>query len=113
VAVPDRPRGSDTGEFAHPSVIFVLGPGGVISRYLYGIDYPPRDLKLAMLEASQGRVGSTFDHVLMRCYAYDPATRRYGLFIQGFFRVGGAVIFAAVLALLLVLWRRGRRKRAA
>lgn len=103
-------RDPRTGTLAHAAVVFVLTPDGVISRYLYGTDYPPRDLKLALLEASDGKTGSFGDKILLRCFHYDASTRRYGLFIARFMQVGGALIFLVVLAVLTVLWRRERRR---
>ncbi len=93
-------------QYAHAAVIFVLTPEGRLSRYLYGVQYPPRDLRLALVEAAGGRVGTSFDRVLLTCYQYDPATRRYGFFVKGFLRTGGLIIFAALAGLLTVLWRR-------
>ena len=75
-------------QFAHDAVAFVLTPEGVVARYLYGVDYPARDFRMAMVEASGGRVGTSFDKVLMSCYRYDPATRRYAPFVMGFMRIG-------------------------
>ncbi len=98
-------------QLAHPAVAFVLSPEGVISRYLYGTDYAPRDLKLALLEASDGKTGSFGDKILMRCFAYDPATRRYGLFVARFMQVGGALIFFAVLAMVAGFWRHEKARR--
>jgi protein SCO1/2 len=103
-------RDPRTGTLAHAAVVFVLTPDGVISRYLYGTDYAPRDLKLALLEASDGKTGSFGDKILLRCFRYDASTRRYGLFIARFIQLGGALIFLVVLALLSVLWRRDRRR---
>ncbi|HSR98811.1 MAG TPA: SCO family protein [Kofleriaceae bacterium] len=103
-------RDPRTGAIAHAAVVFVLTPEGVISRYLYGIDYPPRDLKLALLEASQGKTGSFGDRVLMRCFEYDPATRRYGLFVSRFMKVGGLLIFLVVLAMLCGFIRYEHRR---
>jgi protein SCO1/2 len=97
-----------TDQYAHPAAIFILTPEGRISRYLYGVDFPARDLRLALVEASGGRIGGIVDRVLMTCYRYDPALRRYGPAITGFFRIGGVAIFATVTALLAVLWRRSR-----
>ena len=102
-------RDPRTGAIAHAAVVFVLTPEGVISRYLYGIDYPPRDLKLALLEASEGKTGSFGDRVLMRCFEYDPATRRYGLFVSRFMKLGGLLIFLVVLAMLCGFMRHERR----
>ena len=98
-------RDPQTGALAHPAVAFVLTPDGTIARYLYGIDYPQRDLKLALLEASAGKTGSLRDKVMMRCFRYDPATRRYGLFVARFMEVGGVVILAIVLVLIAAFVR--------
>jgi protein SCO1/2 len=107
-------RDPRTGAIAHPAVAFVVTPDGRISRYLYGIDYAPRDLKLALLDASGGRTGSFGDKVLMRCFQYDPASRRYGLFVARFMKLGGLVILAVVLALIAAFMRHElRRSRGA
>lgn len=106
-------RDPRSGEYAHPAVAFVLTPNGTVSRYLYGIDFPPRDLKLALLEASEGQTGSAFERVLMQCYSYDPASRRYALFIDNFMRLGGVGILGGVGLLLAFYWRRERARRRA
>jgi protein SCO1/2 len=93
-------------QFAHEAVAFVLTPDGVISRYLYGVDYPPRDFRMALVEASGGRVGTSFDKVILSCYRYDPATRRYAPFVMGFMRIGAGLVFFALAGLLTVLWRK-------
>src|SRR3954471_5931506 len=98
-------RDPRTGAIAHPAVAFVVTPDGVIARYLYGIDYPARDLRLALLDASDGKTGSFGDRVLMRCFRYDPATRRYGLFVSRFMQLGGLVILAIVIAMAWVFAR--------
>jgi protein SCO1/2 len=104
-------RDPRTGQIAHPAVAFVLTPDGTISRYLYGIDYPSRDLKLALLEASDGKTGSFADKILLRCFHYDPTTRRYGLFVSRFMQVGGALIFVMALLVISGFVRSGRRRR--
>lgn len=93
-------------QYAHAAVMFVLTPEGRISRYLYGMETPPRDLRWSLVEASGGWVGTSFDRVLLTCYQYDPATRRYGFFVKGFLRTGGMLVFTALATLLGVLWRR-------
>jgi protein SCO1/2 len=93
-------------QFAHDAVAFVLTPEGVVARYLYGVDYPARDFRMAVVEASGGRVGTSFDKVLMSCYRYDPATRRYAPFVMGFMRIGAGMVFLALVGLLTVLWRK-------
>ncbi len=104
-------RDEETGQYAHPAVLFVLGGDGKISRYLYGIEFRPKDVSLALVEAGQGKVGSTVQQLLLRCYAYDPATRRYALRIATIMRAGGAGILGAVGLLLAGLWRRERKRR--
>ncbi|HVY46058.1 MAG TPA: SCO family protein [Minicystis sp.] len=99
-------------QYAHPAAIFVLTPDGRIARYLYGVDYSPRDLRLALLEASEGRIGSIVDRVLMTCYHFDPATRKYGPFVVGFMRVGGALILLTVGMVVGLLFWAERKKRA-
>jgi protein SCO1/2 len=93
-------------QFAHDAVAFVLTPEGVVARYLYGVDYPARDFRMAVVEASGGRVGTSFDKVLMSCYRYDPASRRYAPFVMGFMRIGAGMVFLALVGLLTVLWRK-------
>lgn len=95
-----------TRQYAHAAAIFVLSPEGKISRYLYGIDYPARDLRLALVEASRGRVGTSLDRVLLTCFKYDPASRRYEPYVLGFVRIGGLLVFLALATLLSILWRQ-------
>jgi|HubBroStandDraft_6_1064221.scaffolds.fasta_scaffold64096_3 protein SCO1/2 len=103
-------RDPKTGAIAHAAVTFVLSPDGAISRYLYGIDVPPRDLKLALLEASEGKTGSVADKLLLRCFHYDPATHRYGLFVARFMRIGATLIFFIAVALIAAFARHERRR---
>jgi protein SCO1 len=99
-------------QFAHPAVVFVLSPDGRIARYLYGLGAEdPHQLKLALLEAAQGKVGSIVDRVLLTCFHWDPATRRYGLFVVGFLRAGAAVMLLLVGGLIAFLLGLERRKR--
>jgi protein SCO1/2 len=77
------------GTLAHPAIAIVLTPDIAISRYLYGITLRPLDLELALAEASAGRSSQSLDRILLFCYRYDPATRRYGLFITRFLQIGG------------------------
>ncbi len=97
---------SDSKQFAHEAVAFVLSPEGIIARYLYGVDYPARDFRMAVVEAGGGRVGTSFDKVVLSCYRYDPATRRYAPFVMGFMRIGGLTTLLALAGLLTVLWRK-------
>jgi protein SCO1/2 len=93
-------------QFAHSAVAFVLTPEGVISRYLYGVDFLARDVKLSLVEAGGGRVGTSFDKVLLSCYRYDPVNRRYAPYVFAFVRVGALLVFFSLAGLLTVLWRK-------
>ena len=97
-------------QYAHPTGIIVLTPEGRVSRYLFGIEYGPRDLRLAIVEASAGTIGSAADAFLLYCYHYDPMTGRYGLQIMRAMRVAGA---ATVLSLGLFIGLMVRRERHA
>ncbi|HEY0255740.1 MAG TPA: hypothetical protein VGC41_29625, partial [Kofleriaceae bacterium] len=103
-------RDPKTQAIAHPAVAFVITPDGTISRYLYGIDYAPRDLKLALLEASDGKTGSIGDKILLHCFRYDPATRRYGLFVTRFLQIGAALIFLVCCGLWWLVRREELRR---
>lgn len=103
---------ASTSQYAHPAVVMVLGPGGRISRYLYGPQPEARDVRLALTEAAEGKIGSIVDRVLLTCYRFDPATRRYGPSIVVFFRLGAILIFVVVSSLLAMLWRLERRRRS-
>ncbi len=97
-------------EFAHPDVVVVLTPGGKISRYLYGIEQDPTDLKLALLEASGGNIGEStaLNRILLFCFHYDPVGRKYALYARNIMKAGGVLTLVLLGGLLLVLWRRGR-----
>jgi protein SCO1/2 len=101
-------RDAATGAIAHAAVTFAISPDGTISRYLYGIDTPPRDLRLALLEASDGKTGSLGDKILLRCFHYDSATHRYALFVARFMQIGGALIFIVAIAVIASFARRRR-----
>ena len=96
--------------FAHASGIVVVAPGGRLARYFLGLRYPPRDLRLALAEASQGTIGSLAERVLLLCYEYDPASGQYTLLAMNLVRVGGIITVAALVALILILLRRQRRE---
>jgi protein SCO1 len=93
-------------QYAHAAAIFVLSPDGKISRYLYGIDFPSRDMRMALVEAGQGKVGTALDRVLLTCFKYDPTTRRFEPYVLGFIRIGASLAFLALATLLTVLWRQ-------
>ncbi len=99
-----------TGEYAHAAGVTLLTSDGSVSRYLFGIEFPPRDLRFALMEASQGRIGSFVDKFILRCFHYDPANGRYGFAVMNSLRVGGG---ATVLFLAFFVWRSLRREPAA
>jgi protein SCO1/2 len=98
-------------EFAHPDAVVVLTPEGKISRYLYGIEQDPLDLKMALLEASGGNIGEStaLNQVLLFCFQYDPVGKKYALYARNIMKAGGILTIALLGGLLLVLWKRGRR----
>lgn len=99
----------DQKQFAHGSVAFVLTPEGKISRYLYGLSYAPRDMKLALAEASEGKVGDWTTKLLLYCYHYDPQARSYVLTAKTIMRIGGLVVLSLVALGLVIFWRREMR----
>ncbi len=95
----------DSKQFAHASAIMLLTPEGKISRYFYGIQYPTRDLRLGLVEASEGKIGTPVDQVLLFCYHYDPATGKYGLLISHVIQIGGALTILILGVGMLILFR--------
>ncbi|HWP65861.1 MAG TPA: SCO family protein [Candidatus Limnocylindria bacterium] len=96
-------------QWAHPAGIVVVTPDGRVARYLFGIEYAPRDLRLAIVEASAGRLGSVVDRLLLFCYAYDPAAGAYGLVALRAVQVGGALTALALATFITLAVRRERR----
>ncbi|HYE66586.1 MAG TPA: SCO family protein [Pyrinomonadaceae bacterium] len=101
-------------QFAHASGIMVLTPEGKLSHYFYGIEYAPKDLRLALVESSANKIGSPVDQLLLYCYHYDPATGKYGAVVMNIVRLGGVLTLIGIAALLLLLrgrsWRQERLK---
>lgn len=101
-------------QYAHATAIMLLTPQGHISRYFYGVDFPPKDLRMGLVEASQGKIGNLTDQVLLYCYHYDPATGKYGAVVSNMLKLGGALTILLLGALLFILFRLDRiaRRRA-
>lgn len=99
-----------TGEFAHSAGIFVMTPDGRFSRVLFGVDYPYRDLKLALLEASEGKIGTVFDRVMMFCYRYDPFTKGYGVHGLRLMQLLSTLMILGMGFYLYRFWSRDRRR---
>ena len=92
-------------QYAHATAIMVLTPEGRISRYFYGVDFPPKDLRMGLVEASQGKIGNAVDQVLLYCYHYDPKTGKYGAIVNNILRLGAGVTIVALAAFLLILFK--------
>jgi protein SCO1/2 len=94
-------------QYAHATAIMVLTPQGKISRYFYGVDFPPKDLRLGLVEASQNKIGSPVDAILLYCYHYDPATGKYGAIVSNILQLGAGITILILGAMLFILFRMG------
>ena len=94
-------------QYAHATAIMILTPQGKISRYFYGVDFPPKDLRLGLVEASQNKIGSPVDAILLYCYHYDPATGKYGAIITNILQLGAGLTILIIGGMLLILFRMG------
>ncbi len=99
-------------QFAHASGIMIANPDGKLSRYLYGIDYSPKDLKFGIMESAENKVGSVTDQLLLYCYHYDPSTGKYGFAILSSLRLAGIATLLGMGLMGFVFWRRNKNKAA-
>jgi len=97
-------------QYAHPGAVVLLKPNGRIARYLYGIEFSPKDLRLGLLEASEYKSIGTLDRALLYCYQYDGHQRKYSLVATRVMRIGGGVTVIALAGFLAVMWRREKKK---
>ena len=95
-----------TAQFAHPAGLVVATPTGVIARYLYGVEYTPKDLRFALVEASENKVGTPLDRVVLYCYKYDPASGKYGAAVMRMVRVAAALTVLSLGSFVIVMRRR-------
>lgn len=100
-----------TQEFAHPSALIFVSGDGLITRYLNGINYPSADVRRAIMEASEGTVGSPLEQVLLYCYRYDPNSNSYVLHATNLMKIGGLFTLIMIGFGLFVFWRRERQKQ--
>ena len=98
-------------EYAHTAAIMLLSPEGVVTRYLYGVLYEPRDLRFALVEAAEGKVGSTVDRILLYCFHYDAAVGKYAPFAANIMRLGGVLTVIVLGGLLGGFWLRDAKKQ--
>jgi protein SCO1/2 len=103
----------ETQQYAHPSGIVIVTPDGKIARYLYGIEYAPKDLRLGLVEASEGKIGSPVDAFLLFCYQYDPKTGRYGAAVVNLLRGSAVLTLLVLISFWFVMWRRERMAQVA
>lgn len=94
-----------TKQYAHAAAIMVATPDGRLAQYLYGVEYAPRDLRLALVESSQHKVGTIVDQVLLYCYHYDPRTGKYGAVVSRVLQVAGVITIVVLGGLLIVMFR--------
>ena len=99
-------------QFAHVSGVLVTTPEGRLSRYFYGIEYSPKELRLALVESGKGAIGSKIDELLLYCFHYDPESGRYGVVVMNLIRLGGVVTVALVAGFILLMRRRETRTPA-
>ena len=100
-----------TQQFAHVGGVMIVTPDGKLSRYFYGIDYAPRDLKFGLMESAEEKVGSPAEQLLLYCYHYDPASGKYGIAILKVMRLASILTIAGIGVMLFILWRRNKSKQ--
>jgi len=101
----------DRDEYAHAAGITVLTPGGRVSRYIFGIDFPPRDVRLALYESAGGRIGSLIDQAMLYCFHYNPTLGRYSAAAMRILQVAAAVTVVAIVLMIVLLRRREAQTR--
>jgi protein SCO1/2 len=101
----------DAGQFAHATGLVVVTPQGRLARYFYGVEYPPKDLRLGLVEAADGKIGGFVDQVLLYCFHYDPATGRYGAAVMRLVQTGAVLTLIVIGIFFLRNWRRGKSRR--
>jgi protein SCO1/2 len=99
------------GEYAHTAGLVIATPQGEVARYFFGIEFPPRDMRLSLVEAAEGTIGSVVDQVLLFCFRYDPATGRYSSLTLNVVRLGGLLTLGAMVFGIAWMVRRDRRQR--
>jgi len=104
---------SNTQQFAHAAAIMIATPDGKIAQYYYGVEYPPKDLRLGLVEAAKGKIGNIVDAMLLYCYHYDPEQGKYSATILRVLRLAGLATMLSLGTLIFVMIRRGPDRGAA
>ncbi len=99
-----------TNQFAHAGGIMMLTPEGRLSRYFYGIDYQPRDLKFGLIDSSESKIGNPAEQLYLYCFHYDPATGNYGLAVLRVMRLAAIATILGIVGMVFVFWRRNKKK---
>ncbi|MCY3712296.1 MAG: SCO family protein [Gemmatimonadetes bacterium] len=99
------------GQFVHGSAIMIISPKGTVSHYFFGIEYPSEDIRLAIIESSEEKLGNVFDQILLYCFNYDPEQGRYGVAIMNAMRLAGLATLLAMGSFMVVMFKRDRRRR--
>jgi protein SCO1/2 len=102
----------ETQQFSHVSGVLVATPDGRLSRYFYGVEFSPKDLRLALVDSSQGRLGSVVEELLLYCFHYDPSTGKYGAAFMNILRLGGVLTVGVILGFVVLMRRRESRRVA-
>jgi protein SCO1 len=102
----------ETQQFAHVSGVLVATPDGRLSRYFYGVEFSPKDLRLALVDSSQGRLGSVVEELLLYCFHYDPSSGKYGAVFMNIMRLGGVLTVALILGFVVLMRLRESRRVA-
>lgn len=98
-----------SGQYAHATGIMIVTPQGKIAQYYYGVEYPPKDLRLGLIQASQGKIGNLVDQVLLYCYHYDPDTGKYGAIISRVLQLAGAATILVLGGFVIIMFRLGSK----
>jgi protein SCO1/2 len=100
-----------SAQFAHASAIYVLTPDGKLSKYFYGVEYSPKDMRLGLIEASQNKIGTPVDQILLFCYHFDPTAAKYTPVAMGILRVAGAATLLMLGGFVFIMLRREHRQK--
>jgi protein SCO1 len=98
-------------EYVHPATVILSTPSGKIDRYLYGLDYPEKTLRLSLVESSEGKIGTTIDQLILFCFHYDADEGRYAPIARNIMRAGGGATVCLMAGFLTVLWRRDKKRK--